>query len=185
MLGRWTRGGRGQGRPGDGTNGTHARMAAFRRPLLAGLVLALALVGVGAVSALAGGGAPAVELERPSGLGRTDVVLNGLVNPNGAAVSECYFEYGTSEGSLSSQAQCSYSPGAGETLVPVEAAVEGLAETTTYFYRIHAKSTAGESFERRARSHDAADGSAGQHRTLQGGRSHDRHAQRVRHAERL
>jgi hypothetical protein len=145
MLGRWTRGGRGQGGPGDGTNGAHARMAAFRRPLLAGLVLALALVGVGAVSALAGGGAPTVELEKPSGLGRTGVVLNALVNPNGAAVSECYFEYGTSEGSLSSQAQCSYSPGAGETLVPVEAAVEGLAETTTYFYRIHANSAAGES----------------------------------------
>jgi hypothetical protein len=116
---------------------------ALRGPLLAALVLAL--VGVGADSALAGAGAPTVELEKPSGVGRTGFVLNAFVNPNGSAVSECYFEYGTSEASLSSRAQCSYSPGAGETLVPVEAAVEGLPETTTYFYRIHAKSTAGES----------------------------------------
>ncbi len=145
MLGRGIRRGRGQEGPGDGTSAPRRGMAALRRPLLAVLVLALALVGVGAVSALAGGGAPTVELEKPSGVGRTGFVLNGFVNPNGAPVSECYFEYGTSEASLSSQAQCSYSPGTGETLVPVEAAVEGLAETTTYFYRIHAKSTAGES----------------------------------------
>ena len=145
MLGRWTRRGRGMDGLGDGVSAPRARMAALRSPLLAVLVLALALVGVGAVSALAGGGAPTVELERPSGVGRTGFALNALVNPNGSAVSECYFEYGTTEASLSSKAQCSYSPGAGETLVPVEAEVEGLPETTTYFYRIHAKSAAGES----------------------------------------
>ncbi len=109
------------------------------------LALALMLAGVGASSALAGGGAPSVETEKPSGVGHTSVVLNALVNPNGSAVSECYFEYGTSESSLGSVAPCSYSPGAGVTPVHVLASVEGLPESTTYYFRIDAKSSQGES----------------------------------------
>lgn len=146
MLGRGTR--RGQGQDGSRDTGGQPRTwtAALRRPLLAAVVLALALVGAGSISALAGGGAPTVETERPSGVGRTGMVLNAVVNPNGSPVNECYFEYGTSEASLSSTAQCSYSPGGGETPVPVEAALEGLPESTIYYFRIHAKSSAGESF---------------------------------------
>jgi phosphodiesterase/alkaline phosphatase D-like protein len=107
--------------------------------------LTLAFVAISAGGALAGGGAPTVETERASSVGHTSVVLNASVNPNNSSVSECYFEYGTSETSLSSTAQCTYSPGAGETSVPVEAKLEGLPESTTYYFRIHAKSSEGES----------------------------------------
>ena len=116
-----------------------------RSKLLAVAVLAIAVACFGAIIAHAGGGAPTVETEHETSLGRTSVVLNALVNPNGVAVSECYFEYGTSESSLTSTAPCSYSPGELETPVPVHAAVEGLTETTAYFFRIHAKSASGES----------------------------------------
>jgi IPT/TIG domain len=120
-------------------------VAAFRRPLIAAPILVIVLLAASAIGALASGGAPTVETEHVSGLGRTSVVLNAQVNPNGSAVSECFFEYGTSESSLSGTAPCSYSPGEGETPVPVTATVEGLPETTPYFFRIHAKSAAGES----------------------------------------
>jgi phosphodiesterase/alkaline phosphatase D-like protein len=117
--------------------------------VLTRLFVALAAVTVVAcastMAALAGGGAPGVETEHVSGLGRTGAVLNAVVNPNGSPVGECYFEYGTSESSLSSVASCSYLPGELETPVPVSATLAGLAESTTYYFRIHAKSTAGES----------------------------------------
>ncbi len=121
------------------------RLHVRRRAVLAGLTLGLLLAVTGAIGALASGGAPTVETEHPSSLGRTSVELTGSVNPNSSAVSECYFEYGTSESSLTSTAPCSYSPGEGETVVPVNASVTGLSESETYFYRLHAKSPDGES----------------------------------------
>lgn len=150
MLGRATH--RSQGQDGfEGQDGfadpaskPHTRMRAPKRPLLVG-VLTLTFVAMSAGGALAGGGAPTVETERASSVGRTSVVLNASVNPNNSSVSECYFEYGTSEASLSSVARCSYLPGAGETPVPVEAKLEELPENTTYYFRIHAKSPDGES----------------------------------------
>jgi hypothetical protein len=145
MLGRATRRGQGQDGPGDAGGDPRTRIAALRRLLLAASVLALALVAVGAAGALAGGGAPSVETERPTEVGRTGMVLNATVNPNGSPVSECNFEYGTSEASLGSAAPCSYTPGTGETPVAVNATLEGLPETTVYYFRIHAKSPAGES----------------------------------------
>ncbi len=144
MLGRATHRSQGQDGSEDPARKPRTRMRAPQRPLLAG-VLTLAFVAMSAGGALAGGGAPTVETERASAVGRTSVVLNASVNPNNSSVSECYFEYGTSETSLSSTAPCSYSPGAGETPVPVEAKLEGLPESTTYYFRIHAKSSEGES----------------------------------------
>lgn len=145
MLGRAA--GNSQGRDVAGGRARRRRgpSGALRRPLLAAVILALALAGLGVGGALASGGAPTVETEHQSSLGRTSVVLNASVNPNGSEVTECYFEYGTSESSLTSTAQCSYPPLGGETPVPVKATVEGLPESTTYYYRIHAKSSAGES----------------------------------------
>ncbi len=138
MLGRNPRGDAGHGR-------RHGRIASRRRSLLAGLTLTLVLVGIGPIGALASGGAPTVETEGASAIARTSAVLHAVVNPNSSPVGECYFEYGTSESSLGSRAECSYSPGEGETPVPITATLEGLPETTTYFFRIHAKSPAGES----------------------------------------
>lgn len=115
-----------------------------RRAGVAALALALAVVAVGVSAAVAAGGAPTVETERVVRPQRTSAVLRASVNPNGSAVSECYFEYGATEG-LGLQAPCSYSPGSGETPVPVNADLEGLSESTTYYYRIYARSSEGPS----------------------------------------
>ena len=155
MLGKGAESGRGMQAPQEAAR-KRRRRKALRRPLLMALILALALAGLSAASAAAGGGAPTVETEHQSELGRTSVVLNGSVNPNGSEVSECYFEYGTSESSLTSTAQCSYSPLGGETPVPVNATLEGLPESTTYYYRLHAKSSEGESSGSVHETHDPA-----------------------------
>ncbi len=119
-------------------------VSAARRPFVAVPLVMIVVLATGAM-ALASGGAPTAETERASAVGRTSVVLNAMVNPNGVPVGECVFEYGSSESALSSSVPCSYSPGEGETPVPVTATVEGLPETTAFFFRIHAKSAAGES----------------------------------------
>ncbi len=116
---------------------TNSRIA---RLSLIALILALTALALGGSDALAGGSAPTVETEKPgpAGIGRTSLGLLGTVNPNSSNVSECYFEYGTSESSLEDRAPCSYLPGEGETPVPVTASVTGLAESTTYYFRLHA-----------------------------------------------
>lgn len=114
-----------------------------RWPVIAGL--AAAIIAVGAIGATASGGSPGVETEGASAIGRTGFVMNAVVNPNSSPVSECFFEYGTSESSLPLRAECSYSPGAGETPVPVLASLEGLPESTHYYFRIHARNAEGES----------------------------------------
>ncbi len=131
---------------GDAVRGGLRRRPRVRLGALSGAIaLGLTLAAVGAISATAAGGAPTVETERASA-GRTSLVLNASVNPNASAVSECYFEYGSSESALESKVPCTYSPGSGETPVPVTATVEGLPESTTYYFRIYAKSAEGESF---------------------------------------
>lgn len=125
--------------------GTSRRGMTRRGRLSIALAVFVLAIAAGAMAAVASGGAPSLEVEHPASLGRTSAVLSAQVNPNGSPVSECDFEYGTSESALTSTAPCSYSPGELETPVPVSAPVEGLAETTTYYFRIHAKSSAGES----------------------------------------
>ena len=132
-----------QDRPDRGA-GRPRRRAALRRPLLLALALAALAVAGSAIAALASGGSPTAVTEHATSIARTSVVLNASVNPNGTNVTECYFEYGTSESALTSTAACSYLPGEVETPVAVSASIS-VSETTTYYYRIHAKSGAGES----------------------------------------
>ncbi len=129
---------------GQGQGKDHGGRRTIRRVLILASAMVVALAAFGAIGAVAGGGAPTVETENASAIGRTGFTLNATVNPNSTRVTECDFEYGTTE-SLGSSAACSYSPGAGETPVPVLASVEGLPETTHYYYRIRAKSEEGES----------------------------------------
>jgi DNA-binding beta-propeller fold protein YncE len=68
--------------------------------------------------------------------------LNGTVNPSGLAVTECFFEYGTSE-SYGQIAQCE-DPDAGEigtgtAPIAVHADIEGLEKGTVYHFRLIAK----------------------------------------------
>jgi hypothetical protein len=122
-------------------DGRRAHRMAIGTLALLVAVVGLALSAPGALAS----SPPSVVSEKASEIGRGGAVLNAVVNPNGSEVTECDFEYGTSESSLTGVVPCSYSPGAGVTPVPVLASLEGLSETTTYYARIRAKSVAGES----------------------------------------
>jgi hypothetical protein len=75
-------------------------------------------------------------------IGDSTATLHGSVNPNGVELEECKFEYGTSA-SYGQTAPCAETPaeiGAGFNDVPVHADLTGLAEGTTYHFRLVAKS---------------------------------------------
>ncbi len=86
--------------------------------------------------------APAVTPGEASATGETSAVLNGTVNPEGVAVSECSFEYGPTP-SYGASAPCSPAPGSGSSPVAVSAAVGGLSPATTYHFRLVARSAGG------------------------------------------
>ena len=81
--------------------------------------------------------APTVVTKAASPIAQTTATLNATVNPNGAEVTKCEFEYGTTI-SYGSIANCSALPGSGSSAVAVSAAVTGLAADTTYHFRISA-----------------------------------------------
>jgi hypothetical protein len=117
------------------------RLVAVAMALLAAALFALTLPGPAHAEV---GEAPEVINQNPTGVGRTTAILEGLVNPNGAEITECEFEYGTSPGELNQTAPCIPFPEAGENLVPVSAPVKGLSESTKYYYRVVAVSEFGE-----------------------------------------
>lgn len=80
------------------------------------------------------GGVTAVE--------RTGAQLEGVVNPEGEAVTSCQFEYGTST-AYGHTAACVPAPGSGSSPVPVSAEASGLAPGATYHYRLVASSAGG------------------------------------------
>src|SRR5208282_4992812 len=75
--------------------------------------------------------APTVETKAASSVTQTTASLNATVNPNGGSVSECRFEYGTTN-SYGSTVSCASLPGSGTSPVAVSAAVTGLTANTTY-----------------------------------------------------
>ena len=88
--------------------------------------------------------APTVVTTAASALTQTTATLNATVNPNGGEVSECKFEYGTTE-AYGSTASCASLPGSGTSPVAVSAAVTGLTANTTYHFRISATNAGGTS----------------------------------------
>jgi phospholipase C len=88
--------------------------------------------------------APVLETGAASAVKQTSATLNATVNPNGGAVSDCHFDYGTTE-SYGSAAPCSSLPGSGTSPVAVSAAVTGLSPNTTYHFRIVATNPGGTS----------------------------------------
>ena len=88
---------------------------------------------------------PAVETDVVSSLAQTSATLNATVNPDGTAVSDCHFEYGTSV-SYGSSIPCSSPPGSGSSPVAVSAAVTGLSANTSYHFRIVATNAGGTSY---------------------------------------
>jgi hypothetical protein len=64
------------------------------------------------------------------------------VNPDGSNVSECKFEYGTTNG-YGSTVACKKLPGSGDVPVLVSAAVTGLSPSTEYHFRLVTKNSNG------------------------------------------
>ena len=88
----------------------------------------------------------AIEVaQAPSGVTETGATLSGTVNPEGANVTKCTFEYGTSLPS-GKTASCTSLPGAGKTPVGVESTpVTGLSAGTQYTFKLLATNTDGTS----------------------------------------
>jgi DNA-binding beta-propeller fold protein YncE len=85
---------------------------------------------------------PTLVAEPASGVGHNAATFNATVNPNGAQVSECKFEYGTTS-SYGSSTNCTPSPGAVRTAVAVSASLTGLSAKTTFHYRVTATNVGG------------------------------------------
>ncbi|HEX4186607.1 MAG TPA: alkaline phosphatase family protein [Solirubrobacteraceae bacterium] len=88
--------------------------------------------------------APVVEAGSASAVSQTSATLNATVDPNGGAVTDCHFDYGTSE-AYGSSAPCSSLPGTGSGPVAVSAGVSGLSPNTSYWVRIVATNGGGSS----------------------------------------
>jgi hypothetical protein len=71
------------------------------------------------------------------------LTLNGTVNPKGAPVTSCVFEYGTTS-SYGQRVPCSPAPGSGTSPVAVSAHLSGLTPGTEYHYRLVAENAGGE-----------------------------------------
>ena len=65
---------------------------------------------------------------------RDSATLNGTVTPNGEAITDCSFEYGT-DTSYGTTAPCASTP-SGSSATPVAAALTGLTASTAYHYRV-------------------------------------------------
>lgn len=86
---------------------------------------------------------PDVSTEAVSGVGARGATLNGTVNPVEAGAAKCRFAWGTSR-SFGRFAPCEPEALAdGGALVPVHAALSGLAPDTTYYYRLQASNGSG------------------------------------------
>ncbi len=90
------------------------------------------------------GSAPTVETGAASSVTRTAATLSASVDPDGATVSACRFEYGPTT-SYGSSVPCSTPPGGGDSAVTVSAQVTGLTPNTTYHFRILATNPGGTS----------------------------------------
>ncbi len=87
---------------------------------------------------------PAAVTGAASSLAAHSATLNGSVNPNGAPVSECYFEYGVSP-FYGNSAPCTALPGAGTSPVAASTSLTGLVPETTYDFRLVAANAVGSS----------------------------------------
>ena len=88
-------------------------------------------------------GPPTVVTKPASEITQTTATLNGTVNPNGAEVTKCEFEYGTTI-SYGKTVKCAALPGSGESAVAVSAPIAGLTASTAYHFRLIAATAGGE-----------------------------------------
>ncbi|MBO0746701.1 MAG: hypothetical protein J2O47_00035 [Acidimicrobiaceae bacterium] len=92
---------------------------------------------------------PIVARKPATAIGPTSATLNADVNPGGAEVTDCHFEYVTeadfqANGFTGAEtAPCVPDPGSGNSSVSVSADVTGLVNDTTYHFRAVATNSAG------------------------------------------
>ncbi len=98
----------------------------------------------GTIEEGAGHQAPTVQTGEADEITQTRATLSATVNPNGDALADCSFEYGTTTG-YGQTAPCRPQPGATETPTAVTATVRGLSPGTAYHFRVTATNTSGTS----------------------------------------
>jgi phospholipase C len=96
----------------------------------------------GPASSAPGSNAPTAETGSASSVRQTSATLNARLNPNGGAVSDCRFEYGTTS-AYESSVPCASTPSPGWSAVPISAQVAGLTANTSYHFRIVATDAVG------------------------------------------
>jgi phospholipase C len=87
---------------------------------------------------------PALETDPASSVVARSATLHATVNPDGATITECDFEYGPPPG-YGTSVPCSSSPGSGNTPIPVSATVTSLQPASSYHFRVVAKNAGGSS----------------------------------------
>jgi hypothetical protein len=78
---------------------------------------------------------PTVVTSPASGVSQTQATLNGTVNPNGATISDCQFQWGTTT-DYGNTTACAQTIGSGASPIAASANITGLSPNTTYHYRI-------------------------------------------------
>jgi hypothetical protein len=90
---------------------------------------------------------PTAATGEASAVAQTTAMLNAAVNPSGASLTECRFEYGTTT-AYGSSATCSPLPVSAESIfLAVSAPLSGLSQNTTYHFRIVARNPNGPAAE--------------------------------------
>ena len=88
---------------------------------------------------------PVVSTDAATSVTLTGGTLNGSVNPNGLAVTDAHFEYGTDSNLATFASTSVQALAAGFTAQGVTAPLTGLAPGTTYYFRVAATNSAGTS----------------------------------------
>jgi len=79
--------------------------------------------------------APTVRTPTAIGVSSKTATLDGNVNPNGSNVTDCHFEFGTTQ-QYGNSASCAQTVGGGTTDVPVSSDLTGLLPGTVYDFRL-------------------------------------------------
>jgi hypothetical protein len=82
---------------------------------------------------------PSVIAQSASSLTQTSATLAATIDPGGAAVEACWFEYGESTPGYGSFAYCTTKPGDGDSAVVVSATTGALQPNTTYHFRVYVR----------------------------------------------
>ncbi len=85
---------------------------------------------------------PALETAPARDVAAAGATVAGTVNPDGAEVTDCHFEYGLTT-TYGGSAPCNGAPGSGSSPVEELAVLEGLSPITTYHFRIGASNEGG------------------------------------------